>query len=122
MAGGTAIADLMRTQLFEVFNERDPQRRRAVIDRLYDPAVVFSDPEETVTGVDALDAKAQGLLDQAPGFVFAADGPVLVSDDLGHAAWRFGPEGGEPVVRGIDMAQVKDGRIVRLYTVLVPVS
>ena len=110
----------MRTQLLEVFNQRDPQQRRAVIERLYDPAVVFSDPEETVTGVDALDAKAQGLLDQAPGFVFALDGPVLVSADLGHASWRFGPKDGKPVVRGIDMALVKDGRIVRLYTVLQP--
>jgi hypothetical protein len=112
------LADLMRTNLLEVFNERDGDRRRAAIARTYSPDVRFADPEETVTGHDALDAKAQRLLDEAPGFVFSPAGPLLTNHDLGHLAWAFGPEGGPPVVRGIDVALVEDGLIARVYTML----
>jgi hypothetical protein len=112
------IAELMKANLEEVFNERDPERRRAVIARTYAPGVEFSDPEETLTGHEALDAKAQKLLDEAPDFAFTPDGPVRVAADLGHLAWNFGPAGGAPVVRGMDIALVEDGLIARLYTLL----
>jgi hypothetical protein len=114
----TAVEELMRTNLLGVFNERDAGRRRAAIARTYAPDVVFSDPESTVTGTDALDAKAQGLLEGAPGFEFAPDGPVRVAADLGHLAWGFGPPGQPPVIRGVDVALVADGRIARLWTLL----
>jgi hypothetical protein len=113
-----SIDDLMRANLLEVFGERDPVRRKAAISRTYAPDVVFSDPEESLTGHEALGAKAQALLDASPGFVFTPDGPIHVVDDLGHLAWAFGPEGGEPVVRGVDVALVRDGLIARLYTFL----
>jgi hypothetical protein len=112
------IADLMRANLLEVFNERDAERRRSAIAGTYAPDIRFSDPEETVTGHDALDAKAQRLLDEAPGFVFSPAGPVQVNHDLGYLAWNFGPDGAPPVVRGVDIALVEDGRIARIYTLL----
>jgi SnoaL-like protein len=110
--------ELMRANLLEVFGERDPDRRRAAIARICAPDVEFADPEETVVGHAALDAKAQGILDQAPGFVFAPDGPVRVVQDLGYLAWGFGPQGGPPVVRGADIALVRDGLITSLHTLL----
>jgi hypothetical protein len=113
-----ATADLMHANLLEVFGERDPQRRRAAIDRIYTPDVRFSDPEEVVVGRDAIHAKAQKLLDDAPGFVFAPEGSLHVVQDLGYQAWGFGPEGAEPVVRGVDVALVRDGLIASLYTLL----
>jgi hypothetical protein len=112
------IAELMQANLMAVFNERDAERRRAVIARTYRPDVRFSDPEETVVGHDAVDAKAQRLLDEAPDFGFTPAGPVRVVHDLGHLAWEFGPEGGPPVVRGVDIALVQDGLIAGLYTLL----
>lgn len=112
------IDDLMTANLLRVFGERDAAARRAVIADTYAEDVVFSDPEESVTGHAALDAKAQGLLDAAPGFVFAPDGPVRQAQDLGHLAWTFGPAGGEPVASGIDIALVRDGRIAQLWTLL----
>lgn len=108
----------MTTNLLHVFGERDAARRRAVIAETYAEDVVFADPEGAVTGHAALDAKAQALLDAAPGLVFAPDGPVRQSQDLGHLAWTFGPPDGEPVAAGIDVALVADGRITRLWTVL----
>ena len=114
------IEELMRGNLLEVFNERDTDRRRAAIARTYAPEVTFSDPEETVVGHDALNAKAQGLLDQKPDFVFSPGGQVHVINDLGYLAWNFGPEGHLPAVRGVDMAIVKDGLITTVYTLLLP--
>ncbi|RJK97482.1 nuclear transport factor 2 family protein [Vallicoccus soli] len=111
-------AELLRANLLDVFGERDPERRRAAIERTYAPDVTFSDPDETVTGHDALGAKAQRILDEAPGFVFAPAGPVLVNHDLGYLAWGFGPAGQPPVVRGADVALVADGAISRIWTFL----
>jgi hypothetical protein len=113
-----SIAELMLGNLGEVFNERDADRRRAAIARIHAPEVEFSDPEATVTGHEALDAKAQALLDASPGFVFTPGGPVRVVRDLGYLPWNFGPEGQPPVVQGADIALVRDGLIVSLYTLL----
>ena len=114
------IEELMQANLGAVFSERDASRRRAAIARTYAPDVVFSDPEGTVTGHEALDAKAQAVLEQSPDFVFAPASEINVVDDLGYLAWNLGPEGQPPVVRGADIALVKNGVIARLYTVLLP--
>jgi hypothetical protein len=108
----------MQANLLEVFNERDEASRRAAIARTYTPDVVFSDPEEVVIGHEALNSKAERLLDEAPGFVFRPIGPILTSHDLGYLAWGFGPDGGDPVVRGLDIALVDGGLIKTLYTLL----
>jgi hypothetical protein len=112
------IRDVMHANLFDVFNERNPERRVAAIARTYTDDVVFSDPDEIVTGREALNNKAQKLLDKAPDFVFTAAGPICVNHDLGYLAWHFGPEGQPPVVSGMDIALVKGGRIATLYTLL----
>ena len=114
----TAVAELMQANLLEVFNERDGERRRAAIARTYAPDVRFADPEEVITGHEALDAKAGRLLDESPGFVFSPAGAVLVNHDLGYLAWNLGPQGQPPVVRGMDIALVEDGVITSLYTML----
>ncbi|MGD8194169.1 nuclear transport factor 2 family protein [Herbiconiux sp. P18] len=110
--------DLMNANLLEVFGQRDPALRRAAIERTYTDDVVFLDPDEIVEGYDALDAKAGKLLDDAPGFVFSPGGPVYVNHDMGYLAWNFGPEGQPPVVRGVDACFIRDGRIARVYTLL----
>lgn len=109
---------LLHANLIEVFGERDPGKRRAAIARTYTPDVEFLDPEEVVVGHEALDAKAQRLLDGAPGFVFTPAGPAYENHDLGYLAWHFGPEGAPPVVSGLDICFVVDGRIAKVYTIL----
>ncbi len=112
------IEELMTANLLEVFGERDAQRRRAAIERTYVPEVRFSDPDEVVVGYDALDAKAQKILDDAPDFVFRAGGPIYINNDLGYLAWELGPEGGPAVVKGVDIALVEGERITSVYTLL----
>lgn len=114
----SAIQKLMIDNLHRVFGERDPEKRRAAIAEIVADDVVFSDPEGVVVGAEAVDAKIDELLAGAPGFVFTETGPVRESQDLGLLTWGFGPEGEPPVVTGIDVATVVDGRIATLHTIL----
>ncbi|PJJ72987.1 SnoaL-like protein [Diaminobutyricimonas aerilata] len=109
---------LMRANLLEVFGERDADRRLDAIRRTYTDDVVFADAEGGVEGHDALNAKAQSILDGAPGFVFRPAGDAYEIQDMGYLAWEFGPEGADPVVRGADMGFVRDGALAKVYTVL----
>jgi hypothetical protein len=113
-------ADLAHKNLLNVFGERDPETRARVIREVHAENVIFADPEEVVVGWDALDSKAQRLLDEAPGFVFRPVGEVRIVDNLTYLAWAFGPEGVPPVATGADISIVENGRITHLYTMLDP--
>ncbi len=109
---------LVHRNLMDVFNERDRARRREAIADLYVEDVEFTDPDGTLTGREALDAKVQELLDGAPGLVFSAAGPARRSGDLALLPWRFGAPGEPPVVTGLDVSRVREGRIVSVHTFL----
>jgi len=113
-----SLPGLMRSNLLEVFGERDPARRLDAVVRTYTSDVVFADPEEVVHGHSAVHAKAGRLLEQAPGFVFTEAGPIYENHDLGHLAWNFGPPHGDPVVSGIDVCLVRDGLVAKIYTLI----
>jgi SnoaL-like domain len=102
----------------EVFSERDPEKRRAAIERTYVEDVRFIDPEGEVVGRQALNDRAQKILDDAPAdFVLEEDGLGYVSPDTAAQAWRFGPPG-SPAVRGIDILTVRDGRVSVVRTLI----
>jgi hypothetical protein len=103
----------------EVFSERDPEKRQAAIERTYAEDLRFIDPEGEVVGRQALNDRAQKILDDAPAdFVLEEDGLGYVSPDTAVQAWRFGPPG-RPVARGIDILTVRDGRVIGVRTLLV---
>jgi hypothetical protein len=102
----------------EVFSERDPEKRRVAIERTYVEDVRFIDPEGEVVGRQALNDRAQKILDDAPAdFLLEQDGLGYTSPDTAAQAWRFGPPG-SPVVRGIDILTVSDGRVSVLRTLI----
>lgn len=115
-----AVAALMNANLLEVFGERDPRAREAAAERTFAPGITFTDEEGTVQGRAAVVAKARDLLAKVPAdFVFAADSPLYAGAGDAALAWTFGPPGGEPAARGIDIATIEDGRISALRTLLV---
>jgi hypothetical protein len=118
IADPARIRELMLANLFAVFNERDPKRRLDVIARNYTEDVIWSDPDGTIQGHEAMNEQAQKLLDRMPDFVFSAAGPVHVSRDLGLLSFNVGVPKQSPAVSGIDVALVRDGRIAVLYTLL----
>ena len=114
------IRELMLMNLFAVFNERDPERRRKAIAANYAEDVIWTDPDRTFHGRDALNQRAQELLEDLPDFVYSAAGPVQVLRDLGHLAFHHGAPEQPPAVSGYDVALVRDGRIAVLYTLVNP--
>src|SRR4026207_1348159 len=112
------IRELLLANLFAVFGERDRERRLQVIARNYTDDVIWTDPDGTTQGHEAMNDQAQKLLQRMPDFVFSAAGPVHVSRDLGLLAFNLGVPEQPPAVSGIDVALVRGGRIARLYTLL----
>jgi hypothetical protein len=95
----------------EVTSERDPEKRRAAIDRAYVEDLRFLDSEAEVVGRQAFSDRIQKILDDAPAdFVLEKDGPEYVGPDTAALPWRFGPPG-NPVIRGLDVLTLRDGRV-----------
>jgi hypothetical protein len=110
--------ELLQSNLHEVFSERDPERRRAAIERTYTEDVTFIDPDGEFDGRQALNDQAQRLLDGVPAdFVFEEDGPRYVGTGTAALAWRFGPPG-RPVVRGLDVLTIRDGLVSVVRTLI----
>lgn len=112
------LARLMTASLLDVYGERDPDRRWTAIRRTYTEDVVAADPREQVEGHAGVFAKAQSILDAAPGHEFRVDGELYQAQDALYLGWAFGPPGQPPAERGVDVAIVREGRISRLYTVV----
>jgi hypothetical protein len=112
------IRELLLVNLFAVFSERDPGRRMRAIVANYTQDVIWSSPEVTTRGHEELNAGAQKLIDRTPAFVFTAAGPVHVLRDLGYLAFTYGVPQQPPASIGYDVAQVRDGQIAVLYTLL----
>jgi len=112
------VSNLMEANLLGVFNERDAHRRAATIERTYAPDVRWTDDEGIVVGRQALDAKAIALQSRMEGLVFTTASPVYQTTGFGYLAWKLGPDGGDPVAAGFDVAVVRDDLISELYTVI----
>ena len=110
--------ELLHSNLHEVFSERDPERRWAAIERTYTEDVTFIDPAGEYVGWRALNDQAQKLLDgPLAGFVYEEDGPLYVGSDAAALAWRVGPTD-KPVIRGIDIVTIRDGRLSVVRTLI----
>src|ERR1700687_4189068 len=99
------VNNLMEANLFGVFSERDAQRRAVTIESTYAPDVRWTDDEGIVVGRAALDAKAAAMQSQMQGLVFTKASPVYQTRGLGYLAWKLGPNGGDPVARGVERAR-----------------
>jgi hypothetical protein len=113
------ITELMHANLLEVFNERDPVRRRAAIEHVYADDTRWTDDDGVTTGRDALEAKAAELQAKLGDLQFIAAGPAYQTFDLGYLAFQLvKPGSSAPEGSGFGVAIVRDGFIVELYTVL----
>jgi hypothetical protein len=112
------ISNLMEANLLGVFNERDAQRRAVNIESTYAPDVRWTDDEGVSVGREALETKAIALQSQMQGLVFTKASPVYQTRGFGYLAWKLGPDGGDPVASGFDVAVVRNDLICELYTVI----
>ena len=104
-----------------VFSERDPEKRREAIERTYVEDVRFIDPDGESVGREALNDRAQKILDDAPADFALEETAWRTSVPTPRSSpWRFGPPG-SPVVRGIDVLTVRDWqRERRAYAYWIP--
>ena len=110
--------ELLHSNLHEVFSERDPERRRAAVQRTYTEDVVFIGPGGEFAGRQALSDQAQKLLDGFPAdFVFEEDGPRYAGTGTAALPWRIGPPG-STAARGIDILTIRDGHVNVVRTLM----
>jgi hypothetical protein len=113
------ISELMHANLLEVFNERDSARRRATIEHVYADDIRWTDDDGVTTGRGALDAKAAELQAKLGDLQLIPAGPVYQTLGLGYLAFQLvRPGSSAPEGSGFDVAIVRNGFIVELYTVL----
>jgi hypothetical protein len=113
-----SIEDLLTQNISAVFNERDAVRRREAIEALYAPDATMRDPAGSNAGWDGIAAAVARIQPDAPEVSFSVTSGPEAIDDLGRVGWALGAPGAPPVARGTDIAIVRDGRIVKLYTFL----
>ena len=101
------------TQYLNCWNETDPAARRKLIGEVWAPDAEYIDPLAEAHGRDAIDATIAAVQGQFPGFVFTLAGPVDAHHRQARFTWGLGPQGGEPLVVGSDVAVAgEDGRLV----------
>jgi hypothetical protein len=98
------------------WNETDPERRRKLVDELWDDQASYIDPLAEAHGRDAIDAVIAAAQAQFPGFAFTLNGPVDAHHRQARFTWALGPADADPVVTGFDVAVVTENG--RLRTVL----
>ena len=114
------IENLLVRNLHDVFAERDPARRAAAIEAIFDRNCLFSDPRGRHVGHCGLEDAVVALQAQLPDHVFSQIGSVEALQDSGRLAWAFGPPHEPRRITGLDVAVVNAGRISALYTFLDP--
>ncbi len=99
-------------QYIESWNETDPAMRAGLLDKLWAADGSYTDPLAEAHGRAEIDAVIAGAQAQFPGLRFTLTGPVDAHHNQARFTWGLGPEGGEPMVEGFDVAVTDgDGRL-----------
>lgn len=113
---------LMRRTLDGLFNEPDPDRRRAMLPELFCEDGSFHDPRGSYTGHAAIERAVTTLREAFPGWSFRASTLAGIAGDAGTLSWSFGPPEDPARLRGVDLARLRDGRIHALFAIELPVT
>ena len=109
----------------DAWNETDAAVRHSLVASLWAADGSYTDPLADVRGRDAIDAVIGAVQAQFPGLVFSLGGPVDANHNQARFTWHLGPDGGEAIVIGFDVAVADgSGRIAAVYGFLdkVPAS
>jgi SnoaL-like protein len=111
-----SVSTLLTRNLYDVFGENDPKRRRAAIDEMFTEDCVFYEPSGGVyRGRDEMDRVAGALRATHPDFRYQ---PIAKPEEVGNGGriqWVEGRPGEAPAVAGTDFIIAPDGRIAAIY-------
>ena len=114
---GNVAKELMKQNLLGIFSERNTEKRRSVIAKIWEPEGIFIDPEGRWIGHIGINDAVEQLQGRFPNFAFSVlkDGDAY--NGVGRLAWGFGPPDEPRKMTGIDVCVASDhGRIAALYT------
>ena len=106
-ATATAIEQLVDRYL-AVWNETDPDARRALIARTWTEDGSYLDPLLEGEGHDGIDAAIGGAQPQFPDLRFRRTSDVDAHHDVVRFSWALGPED-SPALAGVDFGVVAVG-------------
>lgn len=111
-AGAIEIGQVVDSY-FAIWNETDPERRRAIIGATWVPDSNYVDPLFTATGYEALDALVVAVHERFPGYRFTLTEAIDAHHDRARWGWALGgPTGEPPVAVGVDFATLAaDGHL-----------
>jgi hypothetical protein len=99
-----------------IWNERDAAARRTAVEDVFSEDATYTDPLVVAEGREAIDATVGAVQQQFPDFVFRPAGDVDAHHNIARFTWELGPEGGEAIVVGFDVAVLSDdGRIAKVH-------
>lgn len=100
--------------MLAAWNERDPERIRGHLEQALAPEVLFVDPANNVTGLDAFEAMVRALRAAHPEVVSERTSGVDLHHNRCRYTWRVTMSEGR-VVEGMDVTTLDDqGRVVRV--------
>jgi len=107
-------AKTIATRYIELWNERDPQRRRQLLATHWADNASYVDPLMAGDGHDGIDALVAGVQQRFPDFRFALIGEPNGYGDHIRFSWGLGPDGDDSPIKGTDFAMLNAGRIQRI--------
>ena len=97
------------------WNETDPARRAALIERSLGADLWYRDPLLEADGLEAYDTMVAAVQAQFPGLVMSRTSPIDAHRDLVRFNWALGAPGQDPVFAGLDVAKTDaDGKLHRI--------
>jgi hypothetical protein len=99
------------SRYIELWNERTPSRRRAILSENWASDARYVDPLMSGDGHDGVDALVAGVQQRFPEFRFKLLGRADGFGDHVRFSWGLGPNGADAPIKGTDFAIVRDGRI-----------
>ena len=99
------------TRYIALWNETDPDRRKALLADLWAEAGTYRDPLMQGEGHDQIDALIAGVQGQFPDFRFTLMGQPDGYGDQVRFSWQLGPAGSDGPIKGTDFATLENGRL-----------
>ncbi|HTU98090.1 MAG TPA: nuclear transport factor 2 family protein [Solirubrobacteraceae bacterium] len=118
-----ADTDTVVHNYIAMWNETDPDRRRALVAETVTDDADYVDPVMDGAGVDGITAMIGAAQAQFPGHRFALVSGPEAHHDRARFAWSLAADGGAPVAVGVDFVSLADdGRMRSITGFLEPAS
>lgn len=116
-----ASSMLLQDSLLGVWNNRNSAERLTLMEKIYHPDILFfeDDKSEPIVGIESIDILIQKLQQDWPAdFEFILTEAPQSNHNIQHISWQLGVSGQQPVLAGVDIAIIEEGKIKSLYLLL----